>query len=416
MAEPQPGLPLRTRVAARAGGLVGDVSRRAGLGGGTVIGGRVSLAIDPGALPRLAAGRRIALVSGTNGKTTTTRLLSAALASAGPVATNAGGANLPPGLVAALARAEPGGRAALEVDEAWMPLVADQVTPEVVVLLNLSRDQLDRVSEVRMLGQRWRAMVEAHPDMAVVANADDAIVAWAASPASRVVWVAAGQPWRMDAAGCPQCGGRIAYDGEDWACTAACGLRRPEPAVTWAGGEARFAGRAPIAFDLALPGDFNRANAVMAAAGAEILGVDPSDALGAMTATADVAGRYQEVSLSGVRTRLLLAKNPAGWAALLDLVAPPPAGVVVAINARIADGRDPSWLWDVPFERLAGRPVVASGERAADLAVRLRYAGVDHRTEPDPAAAVRATGATTADFIGNYTAFQALRRNLARHG
>ena len=114
--------------------------------------------------------------------------------------------------------------------------------------------------------------------------------------------------------------------------------------------------------------------------------------------------------------RLLLAKNPAGWVEALDLLRPPPVPVVVAINARVADGRDPSWLWDVPFERLRGRTVVASGERAADLAVRLRYADVEHQTRADPLEAVRRLGAPAVDLAANYTAFQAVMGATTRAG
>jgi UDP-N-acetylmuramyl tripeptide synthase len=132
-----------------------------------------------------------------------------------------------------------------------------------------------------------------------------------------------------------------------------------------------------------------------------------------------VAGRYQVLNVSGARVRLLLAKNPAGWAEALDLLRPPPTPVVIGINAGVADGRDPSWLWDVPFERLKGRLVVATGERGRDLAVRLRYADVQHTCENDyrKAVAVAAAGVTTGrqpeiDFVANYTSFQDARRAL----
>ncbi len=162
---------------------------------------------------------------------------------------------------------------------------------------------------------------------------------------------------------------------------------------------------------LALPGRFNQANALMAAVAAEACGVDAVVALGAMEAVEQVAGRFTVRSFDGVRARLMLAKNPAGWDELLDLVAVSDAPLVVGINARVADGADPSWLWDVPYERLAGRSVVATGERCCDLSVRLRYAGVAHTTHADPVRAVLAAGAGgdgVVDVIGNYTAFHDL--------
>ena len=119
------------------------------------------------------------------------------------------------------------------------------------------------------------------------------------------------------------------------------------------------------------------------------LGVQPEDSLRAMANVQAVAGRYEVMTVGDARVRLLLAKNPAGWAETLDLIRPAPVPVVIGINARVADGRDPSWLWDVPFERLKGRLVVATGDRAKDLAVRLRYAEVDHACVPGYRSAVR---------------------------
>jgi UDP-N-acetylmuramyl tripeptide synthase len=131
-------------------------------------------------------------------------------------------------------------------------------------------------------------------------------------------------------------------------------------------------------------------------------------ALAAMAETREVAGRYRTVVVGATRARLLLAKNPAGWLEVFNMLAPPPTPVVVAINAKIADGKDPSWLWDVPFERLRGRLVVATGERSRDLAVRLHYAEVEHRDEPDPIAAIRSVAAPDVDVVANYTSFQTI--------
>ncbi len=454
------------RLAAGAGRALARSSRLLGRGEGSVVGGRLTLAIDPGALRALARGRRLVLVTGTNGKTTTTRLLAAALGTRGQVVTNTGGANLPGGIVAALS-ASPAALGALEVDEAHLPRLIAEASPEAVVLLNLTRDQLDRVSEVRRLAASWRRAL-AETAAVVVANADDPLVVWAAEAAQRRRWVAAGQPWRGDAVGCPSCGGRLRYGNHgDWSCEDGCGLARPVPdalletsavqgsagtsvqegpaevaqegplgiarkgpgevgpegsAANGAGARADVelvmrngpaAGRYPL--ELVLPGRFNRANAAMAAVAALALGGEPRPALAAMRAVSAVEGRYAQLELPGPPAqvaRLLLAKNPAGWVELFGLLAPAPGAVVVAINARVADGRDPSWLWDVPFEQLAGRPVVATGERWRDLAVRLRYADVAAEAVADPLAAVRVAGAGAVDVVANYTAFQGLRRRL----
>ena len=157
---------------------------------------------------------------------------------------------------------------------------------------------------------------------------------------------------------------------------------------------------------LALPGRFNQANALMAAVAAEASGVDAVAALAAMEGVEEVAGRFTVRSFGGVRARLMLAKNPAGWDELLDLVAGVGCAARVSINARIADGADPSWLWDVPYERLAGRAVVATGDRFRDLSVRLHYGGVRaHHRARAREAVVRAAGRRddVVDVIGNYT-------------
>jgi CobQ-like glutamine amidotransferase family enzyme/UDP-N-acetylmuramyl tripeptide synthase len=404
-------------VAVAATNAVSEVSRRLGLGGGSVIGGRVGLVIDPGLVGGLATGRRCDLVSGTNGKTTTTRLLAAALGGPGVVATSSAGANLPAGLAAALASAPAGSAAVLEVDEAYLGSVARTVSAEVIVLLNLSRDQLDRVNETRMLAQRWRDSISGMPDVTVVANADDPLVAWAAgagTPAGRrVLFVAAGELWRDDATGCPSCGGRISFDSDGgWSCT--CGFSRPEPhaRLTPAGLELTDGRVLPIS--LSLPARCNRSNAAMAAVAARALGTDEAVALEAMKSVSDVEGRFSTVCYEGVTARLLLAKNPAGWAELLDLLRQTQTPVVIGINSRIADGHDPSWLWDVAFEELAARPVVATGERSKDLAVRLKYAGVKHQVLADQGSALTAPGVSSVEYVGNYTAFQQLRRTVSR--
>jgi lipid II isoglutaminyl synthase (glutamine-hydrolysing) len=427
---PRGGLPLRTRLATAVGGGIGALSRATGRGSGSVVGGHAVLAIDPRALERLSAGRQVSLVSGTNGKTTTTKLLAWALSGGGQlkVVTNLLGANLPTGLAAVLAGGPPQRPAVLEVDEAWLPRVVAQARPSLVLLLNLSRDQLDRNNEVRQLAQRWRhACEEVSSDAVVVANADDPLVAWAASAAPRVTWVGAGLRWKSDAAGCPVCGGPIRFGSRDsdpaedgWKC-ASCGFSRPALdfwlATDLSPVRAALASGGSFPLELALPGRCNQANALMALAGALSLGVDGHAAVQAMAAVHEVAGRYATLEVGDVRVRLLLAKNPAGWAEVFDMLSPAPAPVVVAINARTADGHDPSWLWDVPFELLRGRHVVATGERGLDLAVRLHYAEVDHVRQADLLAAARAAGSADVDVVANYTAFhQFLARVAAMAG
>jgi lipid II isoglutaminyl synthase (glutamine-hydrolysing) len=403
----------RFAAARTAGGLAARLSRLTGRGDGTTIGGRVTLLLDPAALSHAGAGRSFALVSGTNGKTTTRRLLVAALETRGAVVSNSGGANLPTGLTAALAGNRTAADGVLEVDEPFLPAVIQSVKPRAVVLLNLSRDQLDRYAEVRRLAGIWRAALADPSGPVAIANCDDPLVAWAAAAASRVIWVAAGQRWESDAAVCPQCGGVIDRTDGDW--SSECGLRRPRPDWSVQGTRVTDPDGGIHVVDLAIPGDVNVGNAALAAATAALWDVRPAAAFAAMSRIREVEGRYLTTTFDGISTRLLLAKNPAGWLEALSMLPGEPRGVVVAVNARAADGRDPSWLWDVPFEALAGRSAVATGERSRDVAVRLRYAGVEHVRIDDPAAALRQAGTSgPVEVLANYTAFQTYRRVVAR--
>jgi UDP-N-acetylmuramyl tripeptide synthase len=354
-------------------------------------------------------------VSGTNGKTTTTRLIATALETLGPVATNIHGANLPNGVVSALLEPHPeGARLVAEIDERWLPAVMAEVPFEAVVLLNLSRDQIDRMAEVRSNAVRWRAALGAAGDVVVVANADDPIVAHAVPDGVTAVWVAAGMRWRWDAMSCPACGGRIDYgDDGDWACRA-CSHRRPVPDVT-VGGDTVHLGTETIELALELPGEHTRSNAAMALAAARVLGVAPATAAAAFSRVTDVDGRYRELWGEGRPGRLFLGKNPAGWLEVLEVLdAEGDRPLVLVFNANQPDGRDPSWLWDVPVERLRGREVIVAGERATDMAVRLRYAEVDHRMAPSLDAALDEGRRLGADVLATYTAFWQVKGALAR--
>src|SRR5882724_7642854 len=193
-----------------------------------MIGGLVAMTLDRSVLRQLGQGRRTVIVTGTNGKSTTTRMTAAALGTLGPVATNAEGANMDAGLVAALAGARSASLAALEVDEMHVPHVADAVDPAVVVLLNLSRDQLDRVGEINVIERTLRAGLARHPGTVVVANCDDVLMTSAAYDSPNVVWVAAGGGWANDSVSCPRSGEIIVRDGDEWRSTGA-DFKRPTP-------------------------------------------------------------------------------------------------------------------------------------------------------------------------------------------
>ena len=402
---------MRTRFAAGAGRVAGNLSRRLGLGEGAIIGGRLALAVDRRALAHLAAGRRVVLVTGTNGKTTVAHLLAAILRTAGPVAHNDTGANMADGAVAALMARPDAGVAVLEVDELHLANVAGQVRPEVVVLLNLTRDQLDRSTDVAAVAAAIRGVLQGQLFATVLANGDDPVVVAVADGLPRVQWVAAGGNWVGDAALCPRCGRPVHRAGILWDCSS-CGLRRPEPDWQLADGVARGAGSA-TPLTVQLPGEYNLRNALTAVAAAAILGV-PSDRAGAALAEVrSVAHRYAVVEHGAQQVTLLLAKNPAGWREVLPLL-PKADGLLLALNAREADGRDTSWLWDIPFEQLPARPTAVAGEAAADLALRLAYAQTAHLLVHDPLEGLRLLPPGKITVVANYTAFSGLWHSLER--
>jgi UDP-N-acetylmuramyl tripeptide synthase len=419
--------PLRAKLATSVSRGAAALSRATGRGDGSVIGGRIGLIIDPELLAHLASGRQIALVSGTNGKTTTTRLTTAAVGVLGPVATNSYGANMPTGHTSALAKAGDTPYAVLEVDEHYLPRVLTATSPKVIALLNLSRDQLDRAKEVAMMAQLWRDALRGQP-VHLIANADDPMVTWAATVCDNVTWVAAGQRWHDDSWVCPECGGAIARAGEaqagepsvasgggapdaDWHCTG-CELRRPTPQWNLDGTAVIDPNGNRHEVKLALPGRVNLANAATALAIAAHFGVDPADALPRLTDVASIAGRYAQVERDGRAIRLLLAKNPAGWLEAFDMADEAPT--LLSINARDPDGMDTSWLFDVDFSPLLGRQVLITGDRAYDLAVRLEVNEVPFAHVTSFAEAVAAVPAGRLEVIANYTAFQDIRAELDR--
>ena len=404
-------MPLRAKVATSVSKTAAALSRAAGRGDGSVIGGWIGLKIDPELLSHLAAGRAIALVSGTNGKTTTTRLTAAAMQALGRVASNSFGANMPSGHTSALAKAGTTPFAVLEVDEHYLPQVINETTPRVVALLNLSRDQLDRAKEVAMMAALWRDTLVKHPDVRVVANADDPLVVWAATGSQHITWFSAGQRWNDDSWVCPESGHPIERANGDWWCTG-CWLRRPRP--QW---QVEDEGVIDPRGDwhlvkLQLPGRVNLGNAATALAVAAEFGVRPIEAVSRLATVTSIAGRYAQVDRDGRNVRLLLAKNPASWLEAFDMAEQAPT--LLSVNARDPDGLDTSWLWDVDFSPLYNRPVLITGDRAYDLAVRLEVNGIPFRHVYSFDEAIQSVPPGRLEVIANYTAFQDIRAELDR--
>jgi lipid II isoglutaminyl synthase (glutamine-hydrolysing) len=401
--------PLRTQAAVAVGKLASRTSQLLGRGHGTVIGGNITLKLDPGALKSLVGNRPVAVITGTNGKSTTTRLVREALGSTRRTASNRG-ANMPPGLIEAAAD-QTAQELVFEVDELYVPQVVEATKANLLVLLNLSRDQLDRITEIRRVAELWRALL-ARVDwrLTIIANADDPLLVWAVGDYAQVVWVSAGYRWKEDAALCPNCS-RVRAISADGTWTCECGLNRPT--ATWTldpTGAIGPTGHTPFA--LSLPGDFNRSNALVALAVAAERGINATTAVGPMEKVVDVSGRYVTANVDGRPVRLFLAKNPASWTEMLHLLSHDTASVVFVLNARIADGQDTSWLWDVPFEQVAGRAVIASGDRRLDLAYRLQLASVEHTVAHSALAAIKNLPPGPVELLATYTAFHDVLKEL----
>lgn len=420
--------------------------------------GKVLLRLDPGAVGTLAAGLGggSILVSATNGKTTTTRLLSGAMRADGhEVVTNGAGANLLSGVAAALAEAVPTAGAAacgvFEVDEAALPTVAGAVRPNAMLLMNLFRDQLDRHGELESIAGRWSDMLGAlDPLPRLVLCGDDPLLAALPPDGAAVTWFGIDDPavgssslsHASDSTTCRACGTALAYAHAwighigDWRCPS-CGLERPTPdvAVVDAGLDGARGSRplirtpeGDVRLALAIPGLHNVLNATGALAAAMALGVPAATAATAISAVPAAFGRAEAVSVDGRQLMMLLAKNPAGANENVRtlMLAGGEHDLLVALNDRIADGRDVSWIWDVDWEPLLPRVrrLTATGERAHDLALRFRYAGLPEdrlHVQPDPAAALDAALAAvpvggTLEVLPTYTAMHEIRAGLVARG
>lgn len=451
-------MPARPRLllalwTARAAALL---SSGLGRGGATALPGLLAERVDPAFVSTL--GRSLeggaVLVTGTNGKTTTARLLAGMLAAAGRATVhNREGSNLTRGIASALAaaagwRGRPRDRRALalmETDEATLPAAARALQPRAVAFTNLFRDQLDRYGEVDSVATRWREALALLPTATtLVLNADDPSVAELALDWSGPVhWYSlagaradVSSPGPADARWCRACGGVYRYEARyaahlgRWRCEG-CGRASPPPdtsasAVAAGPDGLRLTVPGLGELDLPLGGLYNAGNALAAIALARALGL-PGEAIADGLAGARPAfGRGELVALDERRLRLLLCKNPAGAGEALRLVEDEegPADVAFVLNDRFADGRDVSWIWDVDFERLAGRVerCWAGGVRAGDAALRLRYAGwpAPTATAPSPGAFLDALAGRPGDrpvtVLLTYTALLDLRAELARRG
>src|SRR4051794_32079767 len=437
-------------VAARA---AGRLSRLAGAGGGTTMPGKLLWKLDPGAVDRLAARLPLgsALISATNGKTTTAAMAAAILEPRLRLAHNRAGANLVSGVASALLDARGAQLGLFEVDEAALPEVAARVRPRAICLGNLFRDQLDRYGELEHVAERWRRAVEALDRHAsLVVNGDDPQVGDLARGRADAIAFGVDDPRHgrpslqhaADSKYCVRCGTPYVYGAAyvghlgDYRCPA-CGHARPPLTVRATGIELH--GLESVSFRLVLPegthdvrlgvpGFYNVYNALAAASLATALGADADAIVSGLSRFGAAFGRFERIAVGDRRLLMLLIKNPAGANEAVRTIVEggAPDVAVIALNDAIADGRDVSWIWDVDFEPLLGslRTLVATGERAAELALRFKYAGFDpDRIEVVPnleTALDRGLALTPPAgelvLLPTYTAMLALRKIVAERG
>ncbi len=450
------GLFAIKRAAARA---IGSASRASGRGGGTTLPGRVLLRLDREAIATMGTSLEdgVTIVSATNGKTTTAGMIAAILEAQGrsPVH-NRAGSNMTWGVATALLE-QRGSEGLFEVDEAWLPRVAEQLEPSLIVLANLFRDQLDRYGEIETLADEWATVArEREGRTRFVLNADDPLIAdLGRDPEQRrregILYYGIDDPEQAlpelqhasDAKHCRHCGHPYAYElafvGHlgHYSCPN-CGARRPTPDLTATRIElrgmsgSRSTVRLPdggeIDLELPLPGLYNVYNALAALGAALELGVEPGPAAAALGDVRAAFGRVETIDVAEVPVSILLIKNPAGANEVLRTLRlereDDGIDLWIALNDGIADGRDVSWIWDADFELLAGsvRRVTCAGTRAPEMALRLKYAGWPEETiavEQDIEGSLdRAVAEAPARLFAlpTYTALLELRKLLASRG
>jgi hypothetical protein len=315
---------------------------------GTTISGRVLLNLYPNSIKILSSEKIIALVSGTNGKTSTTKSLAKIVSTLGKVASNTTGSNLNWGVANALMNKAP--YAVLEVDELHLTNVIAETNPKVVLLLNLTRDQLHRMHEVKRVADRWHEASNVATATTFVIDVDDPFLNYATKSATRVIKVSFGGRRHPDGSVCPSCGRYLNWTGGIYDC--ACGLNNRDVDRKYADGSAGYR------------------NAVLANVAGEIMSATPIEI------DEKALERTITREINGSTATIRLTKNPASWTEALRGV--DSNNVVLILNARQVDALDTSWLWDVAYASLKGKKVIVCGERAMDISYRLHVEGVEN--------------------------------------
>lgn len=404
--------------------------------------GKIALAIDPALLDELRGKctQGSVITVGTNGKTSTNNLLADAFEAAGcTIICNRTGANLAAGITSALLQQPAAQWGVFECDELWLAHVLPRLRSNYVLLLNLFRDQLDRCGEIDRIQTSIAGALAASPDTVLVYNADDPLCARIADevPNRTVAYgldesMGLAQNTVTDAQMCQKCDGMVRYHyrqyGQlgDYFCDQ-CDFARPtldfagrDIAIGPAGVTMQVCGPAGCeSVHTPQPTPYAAYNLVASYALCREVGIPTADFQRAQDAFNPRNGRLQRYRLGGRDVLLNLAKNPTGFNQNLKIAEADQGPKMVAffINDQVADGHDISWIWDIDFEELAGQPdtvVFAGGSRAHDLAVRLKYAGIEAAVIEniedafDRLGALTAAGALPSDAavyaIANYTA------------
>lgn len=406
---------MRLRIVIGVANLFGAMSRLAKRGSGVMVTGRIILKMQPDAVTLLSKNRKVILISGTNGKTTTTSLIFSALSVKSKVVSNYTGANLFAGLAAALSKDLSAPMAALEVDEMVMPWAIKQTNPEMVVLLNLGRDQLDRLSEVRIVAQKWKDALATLPkECLILADADDPFVVWAALDWSNVLWFSSGAHGHIDASTCPSCGTVLQWSQDKAYYSCRCGFEKPDAHWVLTADELYGRQGQRVKVVSGIPGRAALSNAARAVVAASYFGVSLQDSSTAIAKITSVDGRFGKLRIGKTDFRLMLSKNPASWRETLATSASGPKAVLLVVNANTQDGKDTSWLWDVDFAPLQQRYVIVTGDRRLDVSARLTVNEIPHHLVANESAAATLLGEVDADLIASYTAFHRLAKSVAR--
>ena len=403
---------FRLDVAIGIAKLAGGLSRQLGRGSGVAVSGRVLTFLFPQALRHLGQSVECILISATNGKTTTTAMCSKVIAKKYGVISNSLGNNMFGGIAETLSKARSSDVAVLEVDEAHLPVVVSATSPKAVVLMNLSRDQLDRVSEVRSIAERWERALSERNDTVVIANVSDPLVYFAVRNCPNLIKVGLGSTWSSDSGACPACASPLSFGSDGSYHCQSCDFAMPD--CDYRLGDKTLVHKEMVDLEIScgLPGQFNIQNAAMATVVGLYYNITPPAIALALSEMQSVAGRFDEVEIFGKRVLVLMAKNPAGWQAMLEMLKEDTRAVVLSINANVADGHDTSWLYDVDFSLLSRREVIATGKRRFDLATRLFYDDVEYSCVGDDLLAIENCKSDEVVFVGNYSAFQSFSRRI----